>query len=66
MGFYDNSTGQNQKVVSISNNSANIKNLTVDDSATFNANTKFNSEVNFFGFVWKKESNGSLSLAISS
>ena len=65
MGFYDNSKGQNQKVVVISNNSAKIKNLTVEESANFNCNATFNSEVNFFGFVWKKESNGSFSLAIA-
>ena len=66
MGFYDNSTGQNQKVVNIRNDSAEIKNLTVKNGANFDCNATFNSEVNFFGFVWKKESNGSLSLAISS
>lgn len=64
MGFYDNSTGQNQKVVSISNNSATIKNLTVNDNATFNCNSTFNQQVRFGNFVWKTESNGSLSLAI--
>ena len=64
MGFYDNSAGQNQKVVSISNNSATIKNLTVNDNATFNCNSTFNQQVRFGNFVWKTESNGSLSLAI--
>ena len=64
MGFYDNSNRQNQKVVSISNNSATIKNLTVNDSATFNCNATFNQQVKFGNFVWKTESNGSLSLAI--
>ena len=66
MGFYDNSNGRNQEVVSISNNAATIKGLTVEDSANINCNATFNSEVNFFGFVWKKESNGSLSLSIGS
>lgn len=66
MGLYDNSNGQNQKVVNISNNSATIKNLTVEDGAEFDCDTTFNKQVNFFGFVWKKESNGSLSLAIDS
>lgn len=64
MGFYDNSNGQNQKVVSISNNSATIKNLTVNDSATFNCNATFNQQVKFGNFVWKTEDNDSLSLAI--
>lgn len=64
MGFYDNSSGQNQKVVSISNNSATIKNLTVNDDATFDCNATFNQQVKFGNFVWKTESNGSLSLAI--
>lgn len=64
MGFYDNSDGQNQKVVSIGNKSATIKNIIVEDGAEFNCDVTFNSEVNFFGFVWKQESNGSLSLAI--
>lgn len=64
MGFYDNSAGQNQKVVYISNSTANIDNVLVEGSAEFDCNTKFNQQVDFFGFVWKKESNGSLSLAI--
>lgn len=59
MGFYDASSGSAQKVVSISNQSATIKNLTVEDGATFNC------EVRFGDFVWKTESNGSLSLALS-
>ena len=67
MGFYEVDDNNNaQEVVYISGNAANITNLTVEDSAEFDCNTKFNSEVNFFGFVWKKESNGSLSLAIPS
>ena len=64
MGFYDNSNNQNQKVVSISNNAAAIKGLTVENSAQFDCDATFNNEVNFFGFVFKKEQNGSLSLAI--
>ena len=63
MGFYDNTNNQNQKVVSISNNAATIKNLTVQDDATFDCNAEFNKEVKFGNFVWKIESNGSLSLA---
>ena len=58
MGFYDASNGTAQKVVSISNQSATIKNLTVEDGATFNC------EVNFGNFILKTESNGSLSLAV--
>ena len=65
MGFYDNSEGQNQKVVNISNNAAIIKDLTVEVDAEFNCDASFNgSQVNFFGFVWKKESNGSMSLVL--
>ena len=65
MGFYDNSNGQNQKVVNIGNNAATIKNLTVEDDAEFNCNTTFNNQVQFCDFVWKTEINGSLSLAIA-
>lgn len=54
MGFYDSSKN---KVVSIGNQSATIKNLTVNDGAFFNC------EVHFGDFILKKESNGSLSLA---
>ncbi len=65
MGFYDNSEGQNQKVVNISNNAAIIKDLTVEVDAEFNCDASFNgSQVNFFGFVWKKEPNGSMSLVL--
>ena len=66
MGFYDNSKGQKEKVVYISNSTANIDNVLVEGSAEFDCNTRFNQQVDFFGFVWKKESNGSLSLAIDS
>lgn len=59
MGFYDASSGTAQKVVSISNQSAAIKNLTVQDGAAFDC------EVQFGGFIWKTESNGSLSLAVA-
>ena len=64
MGFYDNSEGQNQKVVSIGNNAATIKDLTVEDDAEFNCNATFNKQVQFGNFVWQIESNGSLSLAV--
>lgn len=46
------------EVVSISNHEAKIKGLKVEDGATFDC------EVNFFGFVLTKESNGSLSLSV--
>lgn len=72
MGFYDNSKSQNQKVVNISNNSATIQ------SAKLKGNTEFYGQINICDpksnpddnvddtlFVWKIESNGSLSLVIS-
>ena len=46
------------EVVSISNQSAKIKNLTVEDGATFNC------EVKLWNFLFTKESNGSLSLSV--
>jgi hypothetical protein len=54
------------RVVLISNNSAEIKNATFDGSngTTFNNNSTFNQQINIMGFVFKKEQNGSLSLAI--
>ena len=58
MGFYDASSGTAQKVVSISNQSAKIKNLTVEEGAIFNC------EVQFGNFILKTEENGSLSLAL--
>ena len=64
MGFYDNSQGQNQKVVSIGNNAATIKNITVEDSAEFNCNTTFKKNVRINNFVWQTESNVSFSLAV--
>ena len=56
----------NEKVVSISNNSATIQNATFEggNDTTFDNNAQFNKQVNFGNFVWKIESNGSLSLAI--
>lgn len=47
------------EVVSISNKSATIKNLTVEDGAIFNC------EVQFGKFILKTEANGSLSLALA-
>ena len=65
MGFYDNSdiNNPNQKVVSIGNNAATIKNLNVEGSATFDCPVTFNQDIQFGNFILKLESNGSLSLA---
>lgn len=58
------------EVVYISNKSAGITNMIVEDNAEFNCNVTMNAseennyEFNLFGFIWKKESNGSLSLFI--
>lgn len=65
MGFYDNSNNKNTKVVYIRNDSANIDGLTVDKSLDVNCNATFDGQVQFGKFVWKVESNGSLSLAIA-
>jgi hypothetical protein len=46
------------EVVSISNQAAKIKNLTVEDGATFNC------EIKFWNFILTQESNGSLSLSV--
>lgn len=73
MGFYDNSAGQNQKVVNISNNSATIQ------SARLKGNTDFYGQINICDptsdpddttsdalFIFKIEpSNGSLSLVVA-
>lgn len=59
MGFYDASDGNAEKVVSISNNSAKIKDMVVDNGA------KFNCEVRIGNFVFKQEQNGSFSLALA-
>lgn len=64
MSFYDNSEGQNKEVVYISNESANIDGLVVETSLDVNCNAAFDGQVKFGNFVWKVESNGSLSLAI--
>lgn len=69
MGFYDNSNTNNphQKVVSIGNTSATIKGLKVEENATFDCNVIINAqkEISLFGnFILKKESNGSMSLAM--
>lgn len=59
MGFYDASYGAAKKVVSISNQSATIRNLTVEEGA------KFNCAIEFGGFILKTETNESLSLALA-
>ena len=73
MGFHSveyNSNGSvknDVEVVHIGNNSATIQNATFEGSkgTTFNNNTTFNQPVNIQqGFIFKKESNGSLSLAV--
>jgi hypothetical protein len=55
----ENDIADPNEVVSIGNKSATIKNLTVEDGAVFNC------EVHFGKFVLKTESNGSLSLALT-
>jgi len=68
MGFYDNSnsTKPNDKVVSIGSNSATIKDLKVEDEASFNCPTSFRDEIKLFGnFVLKKEDDGGMSLIIA-
>lgn len=64
MGFYDNTDNKKQKVVAIANNAATIRNLTAQGNTTFEDPVTFNQQINIFGFVLKKEQNGSLSLAI--
>lgn len=66
MGFYDNSVGQNQKVVSISNSAATIKNLTVQEGAQFDCDATFTEPVRMFNFMWQEETNGSFSLVVVS
>lgn len=69
MGFHSiDDNGNDIEVVHIGNNSTEIQNATFDgdNGTTFNNNAIFNQQVNFFGFVWTKEENGSLSLAVNS
>lgn len=74
MGFYDNNS--TNPIVEIGNSSANIRNATFDgdkttvnSDATFNGGAKFTNHIDVHGssngFVFKVESNGSLSLALS-
>ena len=73
MGFHGvtyNTNGTVKKdveVVHIGNDSATIQNATFegDRGTKFNNNVEFNQQVDMMDFIWKKESNGSLSLAIS-
>lgn len=68
MGFHSvDDTNNDVEVVHIGNNSATIQNATFEgnNGTTFNNNVTFNEQVDFFGFIWKKESNGSLSLAVN-
>lgn len=72
MGFhsveYSSGTVKNDvEVVHVGNNSAIIQNATLEgnNGTTFNNNAMFNQQVQFGNFVWKAESNGSLSLAIT-
>ena len=77
MVFYDNQDAQNpnQRVVSIGNRSATIKNAIMQGSARFDCDTTFNQQVdmrgstldgNSVGYTWVVEpSNGSFSLSIA-
>jgi hypothetical protein len=65
MSFVDNSEGKDKEVVYISNESANIDGLVVETSLDVNCSATFDEEVQFGNFIWKTESNGSLSLAIA-
>ena len=74
MGFYDNSNSSrpNEKVVSIGNQAAKIKNLTVEESSSFSCNVDFNNSINIYnpykttetGFKWQFEHNGSFSFVV--
>lgn len=75
MSFFDNTGDIPQEVVYISNSTANIDNVLIEGSAEFDCNATFNGDIEIngstsnnttVGFIWKIESNGSLSLAISS
>ena len=80
MSFYDKSNGETtsererdpDEVVYISNKSAVMKKLVVEDDASFESPASFEQEINMYktgtttGFTWKIESNGSLSLVVTS
>lgn len=69
MGFYEVDDNKNEnKVVYIRGNAANITNLTVEKAADFNCGISVDNEINMYqsgtsvGFTWKIESDGSFSL----
>ena len=74
MSFWDNSNSSkpNQEVVSIGNQSAKIRHLTVEpetsftchSDATFNDTMTIHNTTTNSGFAWKIEANGSLSLVV--
>lgn len=71
MGFYDNTSEDNRKVVNISNKSANILNLNVDGGAKFDCDTEVNANLKVNGnlqiensFSWQLEDDSSLSLMV--
>lgn len=71
MGFYDNTGDDPQKVVYISNSTANIDNVLIEGSAEFDCEATFNDKMHMYNeaaavsFVWQiEESNGSLSLIL--
>ncbi len=71
MGFhsveYENGAVKNDvEVVHIGINSATIQNATFEgeNGTTFENNANFKNQIQFGNFIWKVESNGSLSLAI--
>lgn len=71
MAFYDNTGDSPQKVVYISNSTANIDNVLIEGSAEFDCETTFNKKMNIrnetasSSFSWQiEESNGSFSLVL--
>ena len=62
----DGTVKKDTEVVQVGKDSAKIQNATFegDSGTTFNNNVTFNEEVDMMDFIWKKEDNGSLSLAI--
>ena len=80
MSFYDKSDGEDEterprdpdEVVYISNKSAVMKKLIVEEESKFESQASFEGKINMYksntttGFGWKIEENGSLSLAVIS
>lgn len=71
MAFYDNTKETPQKVVYISNSTANIDNVLIEHGAEFNCEATFNKKINIHNeaasayFSWQiEESNGSFSLVL--